>query len=108
MNNNNRFWGVETDRRKKISDISKVLASYYCGTDFCDKCQIPECGEYHRATLIFNAGYRKRDEIYQKTKHEIFQEIYDFLREIREDSAAEELAWKGIKYGVDVKENEED
>ena len=62
--------------------------------------------EYRKPYVGFMA-YLK-ETLYIKGQQDTVQEIYDFLKENRFDSAAEEWAWKGIEYGVDVKENEED
>lgn len=51
------------DKEKEIEEMAKVLYGHYCGKDECGKCKMPNCGEYRRAEYLYNAGYRKTEEV---------------------------------------------
>lgn len=45
------------NKNKEIEAIAKVLYGQYCGNHKCGKCKMPNCAEYHRAELLYNAGF---------------------------------------------------
>lgn len=45
------------NKKKEIEAMAKVLYGQYCGNDECGKCKMPNCAEYQRAELLYNAGF---------------------------------------------------
>ena len=51
------------DENKQIEGMAKVLYGKYCGNDKCGNCKEPSCVSYIFAEKLYNAGYRKADDV---------------------------------------------
>ncbi|MCD8372022.1 MAG: hypothetical protein LUD27_01830 [Clostridia bacterium] len=103
------------DKEIEIQEMAKVL----CGDkskhlSSCKYCGETSCYFITNTELLYNAGYRKADEVRKETAKEILQELYDQTFERKDpysdsDKAKEiidraEILHTAKMYGVEIDE----
>ncbi len=69
------------DREKEIEEMAKTLCCLY-GTIECDTCAVI-CGVPENCERLYDAGYRKADEVEKKTVRKILGELWNFWYKTR-------------------------
>ena len=64
-------------KQEQIKEITSIIDSDICDKDCSNRC--PYCGglSSREAEKIYNAGYRKADEVRKETAKEILDMLYD-------------------------------
>ncbi len=91
------------DREKEIQEIATVDSVCAKAEAACKKCA-KKCVHYYRAIDLYNAGYRKADEVRKETAKEIIQKTHDMYKKY---GIGKLLLWANAlaaEYGVEVKE----
>lgn len=60
-----------TEREKRIEEMAKIKNRCLCD---CGKCV--QCSDYVLSTLLYNADYRKSDEVRKETAQKIWDELF--------------------------------
>ena len=68
------------NKEKQIEEMAKFIDGSECPSEKCpkmDKEQVKAFGacNIHRAQILYNAGYRKAEEVQKETAREIFEYI---------------------------------
>lgn len=88
------------DENKQIEGMAKVLYGKYCGNDKCGNCKEPSCVSYIFAEKLYNAGYRKADDVIDRlmnaeTSSELTEKEIEFFvkhnEKVRKETAREIL-----------------
>lgn len=91
------------DKAKEIREIATVDSVCAKAEAACENC-VQKCVHYYRAIDLYNAGYRKADEVRNETAREIIQKTYDMYKKY---GIGQLLLWAtalAAEYGVEVKE----
>lgn len=94
------------DREKEIEEMAKTLCCLY-GTIECYTCAVI-CGVPENCERLYDAGYRKADEVRKETVEEIWEEVKGVCNRVAKyDYRLPNIEpFKNIfkKYGVEVNE----
>lgn len=83
---------------KEIEEMARtIIQPCKISCKECDK----KCRDYNLSRSLYNAGYRKAEEVRKETAKEILQQVYDFLNDKNDKFDVFELA---KEYGVEVEE----
>lgn len=89
------------DKEKEIEEMVNALRYVLCGdTDYCDDCSYRgygDCENRKIANRIYEAGYRKADEVRKETIREISKWLHEHYR-------AEFLGLFDKTFGIEVEE----
>ena len=97
------------NKEKEIEKMVNVLCYVLCDdTDYCDDCAYRgygDCENRKIANRIYEAGYRKADEVRKETAKEIYERVEKWLDEIVTNTREETLlicllGWIKTKYDV--------
>ena len=97
------------EQRTKNKEMQiEEMAKIYCKTEFlCNNgCQTEGCRIYEICDTLYNAGYRKADEVRKETAEKILNELIDSSNKITFFDCRMALGLDKLakKYGVEIKE----
>lgn len=93
-------------KQEQIEEMANI--PHKCIKSSCEECikNDRKCADYTRAEAIYNAGYRKADEVRKETAREILNELIDSSNKITFFDCRMALGLDKLakKYGLEIKE----